>query len=154
MDLRMRGVDGAEAVRRIRALQGGQQVKIAAVTASENTHSATGMDDMVRKPYRTDEIFECMDRHLGVTWRDERQPSERTIAGIRPDALAALPEDLRAELTNAVVTLDARQIAAVIEHISRVDAELSSALTYYADRFSLTTVWEALKESKGLVSET
>ncbi len=158
MDLRMHGVDGAEAARRIRAMPGGQQVRIAAVTASENTHSATGMDDIVRKPYRTHEIFECMKRHLGLTWRagepDEGEPSPQVPAGLRPEALAALPADLRVELTNAVVTLDAGQIAAVIERISRVDAELGSALTRYADRFSLTAVWEALNESKSIVSET
>jgi hypothetical protein len=61
---------------------------------------------------------------------------------------------LRAELTNAAVTLDAGQIAAVIERISKVDAALGSALAYYADRFSLTMVWEALKDSKSITSET
>ena len=156
MDLRMGGIDGGEAVRRIRAMPGGQQVRIAAVTASENTHSAMGMDDIVRKPYRAQEIFECMEHHLGITWRsdepDARKPSERMAVGLRPEALAALPEDLRAELTDAVVTLDANQIAGVIERISEVDPALSSALAYYADRFSLTTVWEALKQSKNMIN--
>jgi predicted Zn-dependent protease with MMP-like domain len=98
-----------------------------------------------------------MEHHLGATYRSdepgEREPSEQTPVGLRQEALAALPEDLRVELTNAVVTLDANQIAAVIERISRVDAALGSALGYYADRFSLTTVWEALKESKSMISE-
>ena len=156
MDLRMGGIDGGEAVRRIRAMPGGQQVRIAAVTASENTHSAMGMDDIVRKPYRAQEIFECMEHHLGITWRsdepDARKPSERMAVGLRPEALAALPEDLRAELTDAVVTLDANQIAGVIDRISEVDPALSSALAYYADRFSLTTVWEALKQSKNMIN--
>jgi hypothetical protein len=116
------------------------------------------MDDIIRKPYRSREIFDCMHQRLGVTWRsdvtDERKSPEQTPAGLRPEALAALPEDLRAELTNAVVTLDAGQIAAVIQRISKVDAALGSALAYYSDRFSLTMVWEALKESKGMASET
>ncbi len=152
MDLRLHGVDGAEAARRIRAMPDGQQVRIAAVTASENTHSATGMDDIVRKPYRMHQIFECMEHHLDVTWRDERRPSERSPAGLRPEALAALPEDLRTQLTDAVVTLDADQIAGVIERISGVDAALGSALAYYADRFSLTMVWDALKDSKNMIN--
>ena len=158
MDLRMPGVDGAEAARRIRAMEGGRQVRIAAVTASENTHSAGGMEDIVRKPYRSQEIFDCMQHRLGITWRsdvtDDRKPFERMPGGLRPEALAALPEDLRVELTNAVVTLDAAQIAAVIERISEVDVPLSLALAYYADRFSLTMVWDALKESKTITSET
>jgi CheY-like chemotaxis protein len=150
----MHGIDGAEAVRRIRAMEGGEQVRIAAVTASENTHSAAGMDDIVRKPYRAHEIFECMERHLDLTWRlgepTARKPSAQPPAGLRPEALAALPENLRAALTDAVVTLDAGQINAVIKRISDVDAALGSALAYYADRFSLTLIWEALKESKGI----
>jgi CheY-like chemotaxis protein len=154
MDLRMHGIDGAEAVRRIRAIEGGEQVRIAAVTASENTHSAVGMDDIVRKPYRAHEIFECMERHLDLTWRlgepTAQKPSAQPSAGLRPEALAALPENLRAALTDAVVTLDAGQINAVIKRISDVDAALGSALAYYADRFSLTLIWEALKESKGI----
>jgi len=53
---------------------------------------------------------------------------------------------------DAVVTLDANQIAGVIDRISEVDPALSSALAYYADRFSLTTVWEALKQSKNMIN--
>ena len=69
MDLRMPVMDGIEATRRIRALDGGRDVKIVAVTASgfESQRSevlAAGLDDYVRKPYRLDEIFDCMD----VTW--------------------------------------------------------------------------------------
>ncbi len=160
MDLRMPGMDGAEAVRRIRAMPGGQQVRIAAVTASENAHSATGIEDVVRKPYQRHEIFDCMERHLDVTWQDldatrhdARKSLEPTIPVLRPEALAALPEDLRAALTNAVVTLDGAQIAAVIGRISGVDADLGSALAYYADRFSLTLVWDALKDSKTIAPE-
>ena len=72
MDLRMPGVDGVEATRRIRALDGGHKVKIAAVTASENTtQPPKGMDDLVRKPYHASEIFDCMTRHLGLTFRSD-----------------------------------------------------------------------------------
>ena len=49
-------------------------MKIVAVTASgfESQRSevlAAGLDDYVRKPYRPDEIFDCMARHLGVQYR-------------------------------------------------------------------------------------
>ncbi|HEX7424345.1 MAG TPA: response regulator [Terriglobales bacterium] len=63
MDLRMPVMDGIEATRRIRALEGGRDVKIAAVTASGYVSRwsdvlAAGLDDYVAKPYRPDEIFE------------------------------------------------------------------------------------------------
>jgi CheY-like chemotaxis protein len=53
MDLRMPVMDGKEAARRIRALDGGREVKIVAVTASafvsERDEVMAGVDDFVRK---------------------------------------------------------------------------------------------------------
>jgi CheY-like chemotaxis protein len=74
MDLRMPVMGIIAAMRHIRELEGGRDVKIAAVTASgfigERGHVlAVGLDDYVPKPHRPDEIFECMARHLGVRCR-------------------------------------------------------------------------------------
>src|SRR5262249_3123255 len=71
MDLRMPVMDGKEAIRRIRALDGGLDVKIAAVTASALAYEreemlGVGVDDFIRKPYQQSEIFDCMSRHLSV----------------------------------------------------------------------------------------
>ena len=65
MDIRMPVMDGLEATRRIRALDGGRDVRIAALTASAFEEEreevlAVGMDDFVRKPYRPAEVFDCM----------------------------------------------------------------------------------------------
>jgi PAS domain S-box-containing protein len=63
MDRRMPVMDGLEATRRIRALEGGQAVKIVALTASVFAEQrgemlAAGMDDILHKPFRPTEIFE------------------------------------------------------------------------------------------------
>jgi CheY-like chemotaxis protein len=47
------------------------QAKIAAVTASAFASErervlASGMNDFLRKPYRAEEVFDCLTRHLGV----------------------------------------------------------------------------------------
>ena len=65
MDVRMPVMNGMEATRRIRELDGGREVKIAAMTASafkseRNAVMAAGMDDFIGKPYRWNEVFECM----------------------------------------------------------------------------------------------
>ncbi len=57
MDLRLPIMGGLEAAREIRALEGGRQVKIVALTASAFARQreevlAAGLDDFVRKPYR------------------------------------------------------------------------------------------------------
>ena len=80
MDLRMAGMDGSEATARIRELEGGEAVKICAVTASESTHPAVGMDDLVHKPYRAKEIFTTMERHLGVRYRTHDLPEPVAVA--------------------------------------------------------------------------
>jgi signal transduction histidine kinase/ligand-binding sensor domain-containing protein/CheY-like chemotaxis protein len=153
MDLRMPEVDGPEAAQRIRALEGGRDVKISAVTASELTHSAAGMDDLVHKPYRARDIFETMARHLSVRYRS----SDATLAPVaespgvlRAEALAALPEGLRAELTNAVISLNISRITPVIKRISEIDPVLGSALKFHADRFAFTKVLQALQDSKSV----
>jgi CheY-like chemotaxis protein len=153
MDLRMPGMDGAEAVRRIRALEGGKDVKISAVTASEPTHSAMGMDDVVHKPYRVSEIFDCMARHLGVRYRPQDAVSTTFIAPpgtLRPEALATLPAELRTELTNAVLALNLNRIDAAIKRVSETDAELGAALASRASRFAFTQILEMLKECENV----
>ncbi len=73
MDLHLPVIDGLEATRRIRACEGGSEVKIAAATASgfvgeRSEILAAGLDDYLHKPYRPEEIFACMARHLGVRY--------------------------------------------------------------------------------------
>jgi predicted ATPase/signal transduction histidine kinase/CheY-like chemotaxis protein len=65
MDMRMPVLDGYETTRRIRGLAGGESVKIVAVTASAFEEQredilACGCDELVRKPFRENEIFEAM----------------------------------------------------------------------------------------------
>ena len=63
MDLRLPLMSGLEAAREIRALDGGRQVRIVALTASAFAQQreevlAAGLDDFLRKPYRREEIFD------------------------------------------------------------------------------------------------
>jgi len=72
MDRRMPVMDGLEATRRIKAMPGGQETIIVALTASvfkeqQNEVLAAGCDDYVRKPFKIAEIFEVLDKHLGPT---------------------------------------------------------------------------------------
>jgi signal transduction histidine kinase/CheY-like chemotaxis protein len=74
MDRRLPAMDGLEATKRIRAMDGGSDVKIvgmsASVFASEREEMlAAGLDDFVRKPYLQREIFDCMAKQLGVGYR-------------------------------------------------------------------------------------
>jgi CheY-like chemotaxis protein len=73
MDLDLAQLNGTEATRRIRRLDGGADVKIAAITAAADASERDGLtragfDDFTAKPFRQTEIFFCIARHLGVRY--------------------------------------------------------------------------------------
>jgi PAS domain S-box-containing protein len=119
MDRRMPVMDGVEATRRIRALPGGDAVKIAAVTAStfreeDAELSMAGFDAVVHKPYRPAHIFACMEQLLGVRFvqvKAESLPiSHPDISGAAMEtALDNLPHALRQELDKALLLLDSER---------------------------------------------
>jgi signal transduction histidine kinase/ligand-binding sensor domain-containing protein/CheY-like chemotaxis protein len=153
MDRGLGGMDGLETVRRIRKLDGGQDVKIAAVTASvlsgqRDEMLAAGLDDFLAKPYRLPEIFDCMARHLSVRYvRAEHVPRQVTQAkaDLRRESLAAIPEELRDELAEALLALDRERIAALIRRISEIDAALGGVLAVLAGRLAYTPILKALR---------
>ena len=154
MDRRMPEMDGLEATRRIRALPGGQEVKIVALTASVFAEQrgemlAAGMDDILHKPFRPKEIFECLGRQLGVryAYRESATPSDSGLSGaaLDPAALAALPADLRRELADALAILDTARIGALIGRVAERDAALGQALRQHADSFDYGLIEEVLR---------
>jgi CheY-like chemotaxis protein len=157
MDVRLPVMNGREAARRIRDLEGGREVKIVAVTASAFASQreevlAADFDDFLRKPYRPREIFDCMARHLGVRYMYRAGP--QATAGnqpttLRPQDFAALPAVLRDELEKAVVALDRTWIVRVIGQISEQNGPLGSVLARLADRLAYTSIYEALEGCKG-----
>ncbi|MDD1621582.1 MAG: response regulator, partial [Methylococcaceae bacterium] len=151
MDRRMPVMDGIEATRRLRGLPGGQSVKIVAVTASafkeqQREMLDAGMDDFVRKPYRFEEIYDCLARQLGVKYIYQ---NDETIEHLKPSVLtpvelAQLPAALRDSLRDALRTLDSERIAAAIGRIGEIDATLGLALSRLADYFDYPGILMAL----------
>ena len=152
MDRRMPALDGLGATQAIRRLPGGGDVKIVAVTASafkeqQREMLAAGMDDFVRKPYRFDEIYGCLARHLGVKYLyRSAAPSpvaEKPVA-LTPAMLASLPEGLREELKTALESLDSERVAAAIQRTVGFDAELGRSLETLAANFEHAAILKAL----------
>jgi signal transduction histidine kinase/CheY-like chemotaxis protein len=151
MDQRMPVLDGAAATQRIRQLPGGQAVKIAAVTASvfeeqRQAILATGTDDVVRKPYKPEEIYNCMAKHLGVQYVYRQEAAPAGVDGaLAPARLAALPADLRGELEQALIGLEEERIQAAIQRIALQDAPLARVLEQYAGSYNYTPLLRALQ---------
>jgi CheY-like chemotaxis protein len=155
MDLRLHTMGGLEAAKRIRMMDGGREVRIVALTASVFAQDreevlAAGFDDFIRKPYRREEIFECIARQPGVRYLYEAaQRSSPAEQATTPslEALALLPNQLRMELEDAVVRLDPGPIGEVIDRVRQHDAQLGEMLAGAAKRFAYTEILDAIQGS-------
>lgn len=152
MDMRMPVMDGYEATRRIRALPGGRQVKIAALTASAFREDrdgilAAGCDDVLAKPLDEEKLFEIMGRLLGVRFEYADAVVAENPATVSPD-LSRLPQELRDELSTAARQLDVEATNAAIERIRRVDAGLADQLAAVARAFRFDRIVAACNETE------
>jgi CheY-like chemotaxis protein len=157
MDWRLPVMDGLEATRRIRTLKGGQEVKIVVVSASvfkdeREQMLAAGADDVLPKPIQFKQMYDCLTRQLGV--RFIRGDSRTTGAAdrdepLKPDAIAALSQELRRELVDALVSLDRVRIADAIQSVSAVDPDLGGTLAHHADRLEYSFILRAVQAAPG-----
>jgi two-component system sensor histidine kinase/response regulator len=133
MDLRMPGMDGGEAARIIREAERGKRSEegkeihtpIIALTAGvmeniEFSSHSRAFDDWVFKPYREKEIFDMLEKHLGV------QFVYKAPSGPSVDADKALEKD---ELTSAdMAVLPAEWLREFFQMLRRGRSDLSMDL--------------------------
>jgi PAS domain S-box-containing protein len=171
MDLRMPGMNGDEASRRIREAESkrrneeGKEIHtpIIALTAGvmENegppSHSQV-FDDWVHKPFRETEIFAKLEKHLGVQF--VYQPSAGSAAeadkgrekdAVTPADLAVLPVEWLQKFFRALRRGGAEELLNLIDGIRPEHPDLARALadlvhTYRFDKLIAVT-GEVLKEN-------
>jgi CheY-like chemotaxis protein len=147
MDMRMPVMDGYEATKQIKATTKGQATAIIALTASilEEERAvvlSAGCDDFVRKPFREADIFEMMNKHIGVryVYEDPSQSAssiteEEENNALSAAAIAALPEEWVTSLQQALPQGDLDLIAIIIEQIRTQNAPLAKAISSCVDNF-------------------
>jgi CheY-like chemotaxis protein len=153
MDMRMPVMDGFAATRKIRSLTGGgEAVKIVAVTASvlEERHDeilACGCDEVVRKPFKDNEIFESMARHLGIKYlyKDRGAETAQRI-NLTAEMLAELPPDLLQDLDETTLELNMKAILEVIEDIKEHAPDTAESLRELVQNFEIKRIRELLRE--------
>jgi CheY-like chemotaxis protein len=154
MDVRMPVMDGLEATRRIKTTKAGTSTVIAALTAhaleeeKEQILSA-GCDDFVRKPFREQDIFDVMQKHLGLKYvyeeaKDEFGPVKSEVELV-PKQLKILPADLLSQLHQAALELNEQRSLAVIEKIKPIDANIARKLDELVRDFAFDTLQEVTK---------
>jgi PAS domain S-box-containing protein len=156
MDRRMPVMDGEDATRRIRALPGGDRVKIVAVTASafreeQRKMLEAGMDDIVRKPYRFNDIYDCLARQLNVQYVYQTGQEEAEAApAVSADMLKRLSVPVRQTLKEALGSLDGERIAEAVRQIGAEDVVVGRTLAHQVEFFDYPAILKALEEADGV----
>ncbi|MHB0961322.1 MAG: PAS domain S-box protein [Pirellulaceae bacterium] len=143
MDFRMPVMDGHEAIRRIRAMAGGKETKIIAVTASamdDNRQELMeiGADDFIGKPFREAELFRKIHTHVGVEYIYATNPAvaaQEEAAELTSESLAGWPLNLIHPMREAVITADLDQLLARIQEVEARDPRVAQALRRLAEGF-------------------
>jgi CheY-like chemotaxis protein len=136
MDLHMPVMDGYKATRRIRALPGGDRVKIAALTAGafKEQHEeilAAGCDEVLHKPFRVQNIFDAMKKHLEVRYIYEGAEDAEHVPSpviLTATMMAKVPDEQKKALRVAAQKLDIAATEETIKEIRNEHQEIASRL--------------------------
>jgi PAS domain S-box-containing protein len=157
MDIRMPVMGGLEATRHIKETETGKSTVVAALTAhalkeERKQIMAAGCDDVVRKPFREQDIFEVMKKHLGLKYVYEDAGEEavpvKSNLEIGPEQLAALPADLLSQLYQAALELNEQQSLAMIEKIKPIDVHIARKLEILVRNFAYDSLQDLVKRSE------
>lgn len=152
MDRRMPVMDGLTATREIRRLALEIRPAIIAVTAQafmeeQEEILAAGCDAFLRKPFREQELFDLLARHLDIHFQyaDATSAAEEAVIRLTPESFAALPDDLRYELESALKSLDMVLVEGVIGRIAELNPSLAAQLKQEADRLAYSEILQLLQ---------
>ena len=154
IDMRMPILDGYTATRQIRALPGGDRVRIAALTANafrEDREAifAAGCDALLTKPVCAADLFAVMEPLLDLQFRHaEDELPEESAPAATPDLTTLETETLTA-LHAAAVRLDLHAIQNLIESLRPQHAHLAGALRRLAERFRFDSIATLCEEAMG-----
>jgi PAS domain S-box-containing protein len=149
MDLRLPGLDGLEATRRIKAAAGERAPVIVALSAGVFNEEraavlAAGCDDFLGKPFRETEIVDCLTRHLGV--RMAYAESTPTSAMPPPPAfdLAGLSPGWIEQVRQAAIVADPPQLRRLAAAVAHEQPQLAAALNAWTDAYDYGAILAAL----------
>jgi len=155
MDRRMPVMDGIIATKKIRGLAGGKEIPIVAVTASvfEQERSVlkeAGFNEIINKPYKDEEIFNCMEKYLDIRYLYEgNKTSNESIVKheVNTNNIKKLPSDLINDLIFSANSLDVELTLEQIAKIEVLDPVLANSLKQLVDHFNFEKII-ALVEQK------
>jgi signal transduction histidine kinase/DNA-binding NarL/FixJ family response regulator len=162
MDVRMPLMDGYEATRRIRALPGGKEVKILALTASafkeQDEHiMAAGCDGVLHKPFNEPALFMAMAEQLGVNYVYEdssKLSNQKTPTTLTVKDLANLSEQWLDEFLKTARLGDMEAMLSLTRTLDAEHAETKAKLDHYIKEFQIEALIKILEENKVPMKKT
>jgi signal transduction histidine kinase/FixJ family two-component response regulator/HAMP domain-containing protein len=160
MDMRMPVMDGYEATEIIKTTTQGQATVVVALTASAFEEERTmilsaGCDDFIRKPFREEEIFDALTKHLGIRFvyqEDKTSPAAAHVAEgeemLSRQALAALPGEWVSRLYQAATQADSDLVLHLLEEIRGENGRLADALTNLVNEFRFDILMNLTQEQE------
>jgi two-component system sensor histidine kinase/response regulator len=151
MDMRMPVMDGYEAIRIIKAMPDGRRTPIIALTASAFEEDremimATGCDGFVRKPLKERELFDNIERLLGVGFRYEELVIEsRKGVPLDLQALAQLPKEVKERLLEAALQLDSEKVEQIMGKVEMHSESLAGILRELVSDFRFDVIIKAIR---------
>ncbi len=159
MDIRMPTMSGTEATLLIRKLASIRQPKIIALTAHALEEErlqilASGCDEVIRKPYTQGDIYNALNRHLGIRFQDKASPApsptiHETLSAAFFDGL---PAGAIADLHRAAEELNAEHCLSAISRIPGLDAPRAEVLRRKIKNHQYAELLGALDDLNGSVA--
>ncbi|MEA5467622.1 response regulator [Spirulina sp. 06S082] len=155
MDMRMPVMDGYEATKYIKRTIKGNATAVIALTASALEEEkaivlSAGCDDFVRKPFREEELFETMAKHLGVRYvyddTDRQTQHKKQNHILDSGGLGVMPEPWRKQLYQAAIDLDDEQILTLVAEIPEDYANLAKAIANLVNQFRIDKIIELIEQ--------
>ncbi len=139
MDVKMPGMDGIEATRRIRALEQGKTLPIVMLSASvfqdeRQSVLRTGGNEFIGKPFQEQQIWEALERHLGLTFvrgPSSRRPGTDAIS-VTKQQVAALGAEIVHQIREAVELGFIAQIPSIVANVAPEHQATAAALSRLA----------------------
>jgi PAS domain S-box-containing protein len=150
MDVRMPGMDGLEAIRRLRADESLRHIPIIAVSASTFDEDrrlalAAGANDFLGKPFREHVLLEKLRASLGIEYVYVANGTEGSGEAPAGRGRVPLPAELAAELRQAANRADYDRLIELLDGLAGTAPEAAAALRRLVERFDYPALLEQIE---------
>ncbi|MEI8340462.1 MAG: PAS domain S-box protein [Verrucomicrobiota bacterium] len=156
MDMRMPSMDGAEAIRRIRASERGWDIKIISVTANafnniRQESMNAGADDFLAKPFRENDLFDKIRKMLGVAYEIDCMTSlvdgnENTMMQeLTAEDLASLPVGLVDQIRTAANHADYDLLLDSLVQIKQYNTGVAQSIKNMVEQYDYLNILKLIQ---------